>query len=426
MASFDDLDFYTDLSIVDDPHPYFTYLRGKCPVVHLPQHDVMAVTTYEETARVLRDHASFSSCNSVSGPFPGFSSKPESSDDANDFLVAHRHELPMHEYVITMDPPAHQMHRGLVMRLLTPRRMRENEEYMWALADRQIDQFIDRGKVEVLHDYGQAFALLVIADLLGVPEEDHREFQKELGGLPKMDEEDSVQMSGDPLEYLQGQFAEYVEARRVDPTADVLTKLATATYPDGSTPELDVICRMATFLFAAGQDTTAKLITIAMLIIAEHPEIQAALRADTDLIPNFVEEVLRYHGIVKHIGRTARVTTEVAGVTIPAGASVGLFPSSANRDPAHFENPDEFQLHRPNASDNLAFGRGVHSCPGASLSRLEAKVSIERFLARTTDIRIDAEHHGPPGDRHFEYEPIFIMQGLNALHLEFDAVASDS
>jgi cytochrome P450 len=426
VTTFDDTDFYTDLELINNPHPYFAHLRSQCPVVYLPQHDVMAVTTYEEAAIVLRDHEQFSSCNSVSGPFPGFSETPISTDDCSDFLARHRDELPMHDYVVTLDPPNHHPHRSLVMRLLTPKRVRENEAFMWGLADRQIDGFIGDGEVEVLHDYGQPFALLVIADLLGVPEDDHAEFQQNLGGLMKVsDDIGSRNMSRDPLRFSLDRFAGYVEERRREPRADVLTKLATATYPDGTVPEVDVVSRMASFLFAAGQDTTAKLITTALRIVAEDQDIQSSLRRDKQRIPNFVEEVLRHHGVVKHIGRVARVTTEVAGVEIPAGAQVGIFPSSANRDGTHFEDPDAFRPDRPNAGEHLAFGRGVHACPGAALSRLEARVSIERFLARTSDIRLDERYHGPPGARHFEYEPIYIMQGLESLHLELDLIGSD-
>jgi cytochrome P450 len=418
VTAYDEVDFYSDMSILDDPFSYFAHLRRQGPVVELPHHGVMAVTTYDAAAQVLRDHARFSSCNSLGGPFPDWSEEPPPTDDFDEFLAAHRHEMPMAEYLITMDPPAHQSQRGLVMRLLTPKRMKENEEFMWRLADRQIDEFIGAGKVEVLRGYGQPFSLLVIADLLGVPEEDHREFRRQLGGLPQLEGDGGVgPVVHDPLAFLQERFAEYVEERRREPRDDVLTGLATATYPDGSIPDVNSVCRMATFLFAAGQDTTAKLITSALRIIAEEREVQAYLREDHARIPNFVEEVLRLQGVVKHAGRTARVTTEVAGVEIPAGTRVAVFPGAANRDPARFEAPDELRPDRPNANDHLAFGRGVHACPGGPLARVEAKVSIERFLDRTSDIAIDEEQHGPPAARRWDYEPIFVLFGLRALHL---------
>jgi cytochrome P450 len=419
VANFDEVDFYTDPSLVDDPYPYYEHLREQCPVVHLPAHDVLAVTTYDATAQVLRDPDTFSSCNAVGGPLPGFSEAPPVADDISDFLAAHREELPMHEYVIALDPPDHQSQRGLVMRLLTPKRMRENEAFMRGLADDLVTELLEVGRVEILKGFGYAFSLLVIADLLGVPEEDHRKFRERLGGLPTVsDDGQPGEMVLDPLSFLQDYFAGYVVDRRKEPRDDVLTKLATATYPDGSIPEVDTVCRMASFLFGAGQDTTARLITAALKIIGDEPEVQAYLRADPERIPNFVEEVLRYQGVVKAMGRTARVRTTVAGVDVPAGSSIGIFPGAANRDPARFESPDEFRPDRPNASEHLAFGRGIHACPGGPLARIEANVAIERFLARTSDIRIDEDHHGPVGERRWEYEPIYILHGLRELHVE--------
>ncbi len=419
VTNFDEVDFFLDPSLVDDPFPYFQHLREQCPIVLLPLHDVLAVTGYDEAAQVFRDNDTFSSCNAVGGPFPGFSVQPDPSDDISDFLAQHRDELPMSEYAVTLDAPEHKDQRGLIMRLLTPKRMRENESFMWGLADRQISEFLPSGKVEVQHGFGHTFALLVIADLLGVPEEDHRDFRRHLGGLPDMtDDRAAGGVTHDPLSFLQDKFAQYVEDRRLEPRQDVLTQLAQATYPDGSIPDVDTVCRMATFLFAAGQDTTARLITAALRHIAEDADLQAGLRADLDLIPNFVEEVLRHDGVVKSAGRTARRTTSVGGVDIPAGTSIALFPSAANRDPARFESPDEFRADRPNANEHLGFGRGIHACPGAPLSRIEARVCIERFLARTSDIRIDEEHHGPPGARRWDHEPIYILHGLRNLHLE--------
>ena len=418
MTSYDEVDFYTDPGIVDDPFPYYAHLRGQCPVVHLPHHDVMAVTTYEDTAKVLRDYQTFSSCNSVGGPFPGFTTPLPATDDVREHIAEHRDELPMSEYLITQDPPEHQLQRALVMRLLTPKRMKENEAALWALADSLLDGILPDGTLEVLQGFGQPFAMLAVTDLLGVPEEDRREFRQQLGTLPRIEDGEAHELVHDPLGFLQARFAEYVVERRAAPRQDVLTQLATATYQDGSIPEVDAICRTATFLFAAGQDTTARLITAALRVIAERPDVQTFLREDYERIPNFVEEVLRHQGVVKSAARMARVATTISDIPIPAGTTVGLFPQAANRDPDRFEAPDEFRPDRPNANDHLAFGRGLHACPGAPLSRIEARVAVERFLARTSDIRIDEEHHGPADERRWEYEAIYVLHGLHALHLE--------
>ena len=336
-----------------------------------------------------------------------------------DYIAAHRDELPMSEYMVTQDNPTHQDHRGLIMRLFTPRRMRENESAIWELADQHIDEFIDAGKFEVMRDFGQSFALLVIADLLGVPEEEHAEFRKQFGALPTVEGGDDQPFAHDPLGFLVTRFTEMVEARRAQPTDDIVTQIAEATYGDGSTPPAEDVARMASFLFAAGQDTTARVITSALYFIAEHPDIQAFLREDPERIPNFIEEVLRMEGPVKSAARMARVTTEVAGVEIPAGTTVSIFPGAANRDPKRFDEPNEFRADRENANQHLAFGRGIHSCPGGPLARLEAQIAVERLLARTSDIRIDEAEHGPPHARRFSQEPIYILRGIQALHLEF-------
>ena len=177
--------------------------------------------------------------------------------------------------------------------------------------------------------------------------------------------------------------------------------------------------RVAVNLFAAGQETTVRLLGSALQLLAERPEIQDTLRAEPARIPDFVEEMLRYESPVKGDFRLARRATTVGGVDIPAGTTVMLLNGAANRDAARSRTPDEFQLDRSNARQHMAFGRGIHSCPGGPLARVEARVSVERLLDRLGDIRISEEHHGPAGARRYKYVPTFILRGLTALHLEF-------
>ncbi len=197
------------------------------------------------------------------------------------------------------------------------------------------------------------------------------------------------------------------------------TRLAQGTYPDGTTPEVTAVVRTATFLFAAGQETTARLLAVGLKYLAEYPELQDELRAHPERIPDFIEEALRIESPVKSDFRLARRSTTVAGVEIDAGTPVMLLNGAANRDPRHFERPGEFRLDRANAKAHLAFGRGVHSCPGGPLARAEGRVSIERILDRIRDIRLSEELHGPPSARHFEYEPTWVLRGLHKLHIEF-------
>ena len=425
MTDWTTIDYFNDPSLVDDPYPYFDALRSECPVLRLPHLGVVAVTGYDELSEVYRDPDTFSSCNSVVGPFAAFP-VPLEGDDVSDMVDRYRDRLPMHEHMVTMDPPAHTRERGLLMRLITPRRLKDNEAFMWRLADRQLDELLPDGRCEFIGAYAQPFAMLVVADLLGVPEEDHDRFREFFGmstspGMVGAGEAGDV--GENPLSGLDEWFSQYVEDRRREPRQDVLTQLALATYPDGSTPDVTAVVRTATFLFAAGQETTARLLAAALKHLAEHPELQDLLRERKDRIPDFLEEVLRLESPVKTDFRLARRTTAVGDVEVPAGTPVMLLNGAANRDPRRFECPHEFQLDRPNVHAHIAFGRGVHSCPGGPLARAEGRVSLERILDRMRDIRLSEEHHGPAGARRFRYEPTWILRGLTSLHLEFEAVS---
>jgi cytochrome P450 len=421
VTDFETVDFFTDESLVPDPYPYFDYLRSKCPVAPASPYGVLAVTGYEEALAVYKDPA-FSSCVSVAGPFSGMPFGP-GGDDVTELIEEHRASVPMAEHITSQDPPLHTRTRGLLNKLITPKRLKENEDFMWRLADQQLDTFIDRGKAEFLADYAKPFSLLVIADLLGVPPADHEEFKaafalETVGELGK-----ETPTSHNPLEWLNDKFYSYIEDRRREPRDDVLTELAQAKYPDGSTPEIVDVMNVSTFLFAAGTETTTKLVSSAVRIIGENPEFEAALRDDRSKIPPFLEETLRMESPVKAHFRMARTTTNIGEVKVPAGTTVMLLPGACNRDERKFEDPNTFHPDRHNVREQIAFIRGVHSCPGAPLARAEGRISLNRILDRMTGIRISDEHHGPAGDRRYAYEPTFIMRGLSELHIDFKPVS---
>jgi cytochrome P450 len=383
----------------------------------------MMVTGYEEALAVYHDPAVFSSCNSVTGPFPGFP-VPLEGDDVSPIIEQYRDQLPMSDQVITFDPPKHTDHRGLLMRLITPKRLRENEESMWRLADRQIDEFIGNGECEFVREYASPFAMVVIADLLGVPEEDYDLFRKNLTRTTGLGSTGDDTLARNPLEFLYQQFSLYVEDRRREPRSDVLSGLAAAKFHDGSTPEVMDVVRVAANVFAAGQETSVRLLAGALQRIGEDPELAHALKENRELIPNFVEEMLRFEGPVKGDFRLARVATNVGGVDIPAGTTVMVLNSAANRDPRKFECPADFDPARTNARQHITFGHGIHVCPGAPLARAEARISIERLLERMDDIRISERVHGPAGARRYSYVPTYILRGLTHLQIEFTAVNS--
>ena len=417
----DAIDFFSDPSIIDDPYSYFDALREHGPVWLEPHHNVLVVAGHAEALEVYRDAATFSSCNAASGPFSGLPIE-QADGDITPLLEQYGQQLPLHGYMATMDPPAHDQYRALMSRLFTPKRLRENEEFIWRLADQQLDEFVTNGRCEFIQEFSEPFAIIVIADLLGVPEADRESFREMLATVQSTGTLAEEQVYDNPMVFLEDAFSRYVEDRRRQPRDDVLTKLALAKFDDGSMPEMIAVVREATFLFVAGQETTARLLASALQYLGERPELQQQLRDRRDLIPNFVEEMLRAESPVKSHFRMARRDTTVGGVDVPAGTTVMLLIGAVNRDPCRFAHANDFDIERANAQEHIAFARGVHACLGQALARAESRIGLERIFDRMGDIRISEAEHGPPGDRRYEYDPTFLFRGLRSLHLEFTPV----
>jgi len=406
-------DFFTDPELIRDPAPYYAALRELGPVVREPHHGVFLVSGLEEILAVYADHDAFSAVVAPLGPFVKLPRPAEGETIAD--VVEHRSdEIPLSGQLFTLDPPKHTRQRALLTKLLTPNRLKENEEFMWTLADRLIDEFGDRGEVELCDAYARPFTLLVIADLLGVPREDHERFRGWLHSAETPVAGDSEGKGGGDQVFanLYPHFTRYVEARRASPRDDVLTQLAIVRFPDGALPEVADVVRIAATLFAAGQETTARLIAAGMRFLAEQPSLADELRAEPAAIPNFVEECLRLESPIKGPFRLALRDTKLADVDIPMGSIVMAMNGAANRDPRVFEDGDRFDAKRPTARRNIAFGHGEHFCPGASLARAEARISFERLLARLDDLRL-------VDPSALSYAPSFIIRGLNDLPLRF-------
>jgi cytochrome P450 len=425
MPDLASVDYFSDPAVAQDPYDYLDYLRSQGPVFREPHHGVVAVTGYAEVMAAFKDTDAFSAVNAIGGPFPPLPFEPK-GDDITELIEAHRHLFPINEHLVVMDPPAHTRARSLLTKLLTPKRLKENEDFMWQLVDHQLDEFIDpaasEGHCEFLSEYARPFATLAITDLLGVPEEDRDEIREALGaGQPKggVGALDGEPVGLNPLQYLDDKFSAYLADRRREPRDDVLTTMATATYPDGSTPELLEVVRPATFLFAAGQETVTKLLSSAVQVLGERPDLQKLVRDNRKLVSPFIEESLRTQSPTKVDFRLARKTTTLGGVHIPAGTVLMLCLGAANRDPAKFEDPHEFRLDRKNVREHIAFGRGIHTCAGAPLARVEGVITVNRLLDRMHDITISEAKHGPADDRRYSYEPTFLLRGLTELHIDF-------
>ena len=266
------VDFFRDGRLTDDPYPFYEALRNKCPVSREDHYGVTMVTGWQEAVDVYNDAETFSSCISVTGPFPGFP-VPLEGDDVTELIVKHRDEIPFSDQLPTLDPPTHTNHRALLMRLITPKRLKENEDAMWQLADDILDDFLAPGEGEFIKGFAGPFTLRVIADLLGVPEEDRADLLERLargthgGGSGQRRQDAEQHTAGVPVRGLR----DVCRGPSAEPRDDVLTGLATATFPDGTMPEVGDVVRVATNVFSAGQETTVRLLSTALKVIGDHP-----------------------------------------------------------------------------------------------------------------------------------------------------------
>jgi cytochrome P450 len=413
-------DFFTDSSVLRDPYAYLDAIRSQSPVGWLTNRDVVMVTGFAEAVQVLMNTKDFSSVIAAAGPTAPLPFEPQ-GDDLTEQIAAHHHQFVGSEQFISYDGARHSASRSLLTPLFTPSRLRANEEYMRSIADQMVTKVVAKGACELVHEVGTPYVTLVIADLLGVPAEDRKRIQQIIASSPTPGSVNDAD-SGASLEYLCARtgelFGAYFADRRANPRNDLLTLLATAKFPDGSTPDQKELITLATFLFAAGQDTSAKLLGNSMRYLAEDADMQRTLRADRSLIPAFLEEMLRLEGSTKGTARLAKRNTRVGDLDIPAGTKLSISLAGANRDPRRWENPNTFQLHRPKITEHLAFSRGAHTCIGAPLARAEIRVLLDRFFEHTSGISLSEQHHGPPGKRKLDYEPSYIIRGLERLHIE--------
>jgi len=417
---YDKIDVFTAYGIASQPHPYFEFLRGKGPIVPLGYRNVVAVTGYEEGLAIFRDDENFSAINTVTGPYLPLDYDPHRSmdeqidrcRDGNAFLSS----------VMSEDTAAHEKSKAILNGIITPARMKANEAYMYEMADRIIDGFVDSGRFDVVGDFGKPFAQFVIAELIGVPEAERAEVCEmkadpnqmpgNLGG--------GFDMSANPLMRLAMQFFGYVLDRRANPKDDVLTRLCQQTYDDGTLPPPEAVVSVATFLFGAGQDTTVQLFAAMLRQLADNPGLEDRLRAEPGLIPDFVDEVLRIEGVTKSTFRYVRNRTTVGDFTFEPGQHVMLHIAAMNRDPAKFDAPGAFDVGRKNVRQHVSFGRGLHACAGGPLARAEGRVAIERLLARCRNFRIDESRHGPAGARNYEFLPNYSLYGVLEQQMTFE------
>jgi cytochrome P450 len=296
-----------------------------------------------------------------------------------------------------MDPPEHTSLRSLVSRAFTPRRIGGLEERIRGLCADLLDPHIGSGGFDYIGDFAAHLPSMVIAALLGVPDEEREEQRPYIDQIfhiePGVGMINHVSLTGQIhlYQYLQS----LVERRQADPQDDLISALCAAEVPAeaGGSRRLtnDEITGFSGLLFNAGTETVGRLLGNAAVILAEHPDQRAELAADADLLPNAVEELLRYEAPSPVNGRVLTREVTLHGTTLPVGAKVLMVTGSAGRDEREYPDPDRFDIHRQ-MRHHVSFGHGIHFCVGAALARLEGRIALEETLARFPSWHLDQDH----------------------------------
>jgi cytochrome P450 len=381
----------------------------------------VVVWRHKEVAAVALDTATFSSAFlGTNGPrYMGHSPVPYSAE-VEELLAQYYPEEPA---LLVADPPIHTRHRMLVAKPLGSRRVRLLLPEIERVANALVDGFIASGRCDIVADFAVPLPLTIISDALGVNQADHAKFKywsdmQVAGTLEVLDNIQRAEVAR-AIIALQQYLLPLIEDRRASPRDDLMSDLVHATIDDPTvegprqltTGELLPIIGQ---LLVAGNETTAKLIGLAMVILLRKPDLLETLRATPSLIPGFIEETLRLDPPVHAGFRVARRDTEIAGCPVHAGQRVAASWGAAGRDPEVFADPERFDIHRANAARHMAFGFGPHLCAGAPLARAESRIAFEVLLRRLHDIRLS------PGTA-LRRSPGHSLTGWQSVPIEFTA-----
>ncbi|MGW7438450.1 cytochrome P450 family protein [Streptomyces sp. NPDC054849] len=372
---------YADPAFVADPFPLYRRLREDGPVrrvVIAGGLDAWLVTRYEDGLEALSD--------------PRLSSDVRDASDAR--LLEQLPDTERESILSNMlrsDPPDHTRLRRLVSKAFTARRVAEMRPRIQAVTDRLLDAVVPAGRADLVADFALPLPVTVISELLGVPVDDRHDFQRWTDRMiMRGAEPPDPAVVNEAWQHMRAYVTELIQAKRAQPGDDLLSGLITARDEEQRLNE-DELIAMVFLLLAAGYITTVNLIAGGIAVLLAHPEQLALLRADPELLTGAIEEILRYDGPVSPgIARFAREDVEIAGVTVPRGATVLIASAVADRDPARFPDPDRLDITRQDNA-HLAFGHGVHYCLGAPLARLEGHVAIGTALRRLPGLALAVE-----------------------------------
>ena len=364
-----------DFEIDADPYPIWKRLRDEQPLYYNERYDFYAVSRFDDVERALVDWRTYSSAKG---------SVLE--------LIKSGMEIPPGS-IIFEDPPNHDLHRGLLSRVFTPRKMNAIEPKVREFCARSLDPLVGSGGFDFIHDLGAQMPMRTIGMLLGIPEQDQEALRDRIDDGLRLEEGTMPDFDAMRARGQSDLFAEYIDWRADHPSDDLMTELLQAEYTDveGVQRRLtrEEVLAYVNLIAAAGNETTTRLIGWTGKVLAEHPDQRRELVEDRSLVPNAIEELLRYEPPSPVQARYVMTDVEHHGRTVPEGSAILLLNASANRDERHFPDGESFDIHRK-IDHHLSFGYGTHFCLGAALARLEGRVALDEVLQRFPEWEVDA------------------------------------
>jgi cytochrome P450 len=363
-----------DFEIDADPYPVWRRLRDEAPLYWNEKYEFFALSRYDDVDKAMLDWATYSS---------GHGSILE--------LIRANIEIPS-GIILMEDPPLHQLHRSLLSRVFTPRKMNALEPEVRAFCAEVLDPLVGSGSFDFVRDLGAFMPMRVIGLLLGIPEQDQVAIRQKIDDSLRLEEDGEPNAAAINAMEQAAIFADYIDWRAQHPSDDLMTELMTAEFEDETgtmrTLERDEVLTYVTLLAGAGNETTARLIGFTGQLLGDHPDQRRELVADRSLIANAIEEVLRYEAPSPVQARYVEHDVEFYGQTVPQGSALVVLNGSANRDERHFPDADRFDIHRE-IGRHLSFGYGIHLCLGAALARLEGRIALDEVLTRFQDWEVD-------------------------------------
>mgnify|MGYP001814814304 CR=1 FL=1 len=404
----EDYNFF-DEKTLECPFEFYKLAQEQEPIYHVPDTNTYIVTRYADVRAMLKDTETFSS------NFNHLLTGPDEPPEVKALFEGAT--LPV-DTLLTLDPPRHRVYRSLVNKVFSAKRVEAMHDYIVQIVDELIDDIIDKGECEFIAEFASPLPLLVIMDQLGIDrsmvvkaKEWSDALAARLGQMSDAEEQMyNARMFMEFHDFILGVIAD----RRAQPRDDMISDLVNIEIDDGRKLNNAEVMSITQQFMVAGNETTTSSLAGGLVSLIQNPQQFEAVLSDPQKLENMVEEVLRTESPSAGLWRVVTRDVEFNGVELPKDSLVMLRYHAANRDEAVFDEPGQFDICRANADDHLAFGQGVHFCPGAMLARKEMNVAFERLFARLTNFQL------APGKNDLTHWPNMMLRGLKCLHITFE------